>query len=71
MTIGAGFVRRARSAGKAMQTLIIIGLLIALALFALLAWRSERDRMAAEARAARLEQDLVAAQWALIYRGEG
>lgn len=54
-----------------MHTLIIIGLLIGIALFALLAWRSERDRMAAEARAARLEQDLVAAQWALVYKDPG
>lgn len=52
-----------------MTTLIIIGLLLGMLLFALLALRSDRDRMAAEDRCARLEEDLTAARWVLVHQG--
>lgn len=51
-----------------LTTLIIIGLLLGMLLFALLALRSDRDRMAAEDRCARLEEDLTAAKWMLIHQ---
>lgn len=54
-----------------LTTLIIIGLLLGMLLFALLALRSDRDRMAAEDRCARLEEDLTAARWMLVLVHQG